>query len=401
MDKRIVYIVSNFPCYSETFILRELKELKRRGYNLYIFSLRKPQESIVQETSLEFLDFTHYPNFLNTIKILPWLFIEKVPEMWNITISIFSVFYRPDILIKNIITFLRTLSFLSLVSKIRPFHIHAHFSNFPAFSAYILSRFTGINFTFTAHAHGLFRDYPLLDKKINSSKKCICISEYNRNFILKKFPHIEESKIEVVRCGIEVERFAPQETLNFKEETVILSVGRLVPTKGFDTLIRACFLLKNKGLRLKCLIVGEGKYKNKYQRLRDNLGLKAQVYFLGPKREEELMKLYSECDFFVLPVRRISAGDIQDGIPVSLMEAMSLEKVVISSSLSGIPELIDDGINGFLVKPDDYQEIARIIIFLAKDLPQRIKIGKKAREKIKGQFSLKATVDRLEEIFNA
>ena len=403
MVKRVGYIVSNFPCYSETFILREMWELKRRGYDIFVFSLKRTSEVIFQPQYLEFRDRIFYFSFKGVFFSRKcWHFVLK--NLFKILkIFIFVATHtidKPLVFLKNMYVLLESIYFSLIARDVKIHLLHSHFANYPASCAYFISYFLQIPFSFTMHAHDIFKDTHLLDKKIESAKKVISISDFNKNYVLKLFPYIDESKIEVIHCGIDVHKFCPQNRLFRENKLKIISVGRLVPTKGFDTLVRFCFFLKNKGVDFRCLIIGGGPLEERLKKLIFNLGLREYVNLTAPQAENKLLRYYQESDFFILPAKKVlSWPDVQDGIPVTLMEAMSMELVVVSSPISGIPELIEDGKNGFLIPPPHYKHRLWNIIKIFIEEPQRFNsIRKNARKKILEEFNLKHTVSRFEEV---
>ena len=402
--RKIAYIVSNFPCYSETFVVRELLELKRRGYPITIFSLMKPKEEIIQEKAKIFLKDTIYIPFLS-FGVLSTLFrflFSKDPVLYSTLWEIVKGSIKnPLTLIKNLAIFPKSCHFAKIIKDKDFSHIHAHFGNFPATSALITSSLLKIPFTFTIHAHDIFYDTTFLGRKIEKAKKIIAISDYNKRFILERFPRLDKNKIDVIHCGLDFEKFKPAEKSSIGQPLSIVSVGRIVPTKGIDTLIKICSSLKDKNLEFICKIAGSGPSEKHIRRLIKSLHLERYVFLVGPKKEEEIIKLYQEADFFVLPVRREKTLDVQDGIPVTLIEAMSMGLIVISTPVSGIPELIDDGETGFLIEPYEYEKGAKIILKLIGDENLRRRIKEKARERVVQRFSLRDCVDRLEQVFNA
>jgi len=402
--RTLVYIVSNFPCYSETFVLNELVELRRRGYGIIIFSLRRPRERLVQEDAGPFLADAVYPRSALDMRLW-WAqlyFCVTRPLacaglLWDIVRSCAS---RPLTMVANMAIFPNSLWFAYRVRAQGVRHLHAHFANYPATCAMIVSRLLRAPFSFTCHAHDIFRDTAMLERKIALSKACRAISQYNRAYIEDACRSIPEGRLVVIHCGIDPERFRPAVREERGGTIRILSVGRLTPPKGFDDLIEACGLLREKGIPFRCDIVGEGPMEGELKRLAGRRGLDAHVRFTGPLSQGQVLALYRAADVFVLASKKARHRDVQDGIPVVLMEAMASGVPVISTTISGIPELIDDGVSGFLVSPGDFSALAEKAACLIGDRAAGERCRENGRRKVEDEFNIRKTVDLLEKVFD-
>jgi colanic acid/amylovoran biosynthesis glycosyltransferase len=278
-------------------------------------------------------------------------------------------------------------------------HLHAHFVNYPATSAYIISRLSGIPFTMMAHAHDIFQNQILLDTKLRLSKRLFAISKYNRDFIMRKCPGAPFEKIEVLHSGIDFSRVHfPRQGRS--ELGMILALGRMVAIKGFDTLVKAVAILRDKGMFLRCVIVGEGPLRKGLDRLVVGLGLGDIVKLPGRLTDQDIAGLMDRCELFVLPSRPADKGSgVMDGIPATLMEVMARGIPVISCPVSGIPELVVPGETGLLVPPGDERMLAEAIARLLGDDELKRRLGREGREKVAREFDIAKTVDRLMEVF--
>jgi glycosyltransferase involved in cell wall biosynthesis len=279
---------------------------------------------------------------------------------------------------------------------------HAHFASEAAEIAMSLSRDTGIPFTFTVHAYDLYQNSKttqwfakkeLLLTLCNKAAGIVAISNYNKDFLVKL--GVDESKIKVVHCGVNPDEF--RRTTRYKASKQILCVARLIEKKGLRYLVEAIGYLCDD-LQVKLLIVGTGPEEQTLQTLAKQLKLNGRIQFLGDVHDADLLDLYEKSALFVLPCVISSDGD-RDGIPVALMEAMSMELPVISTSISGIPELVKDGVNGLLVKPKDSRSLAAAIEKLLMDPETCERMGKDGRRTIQEQFNIKKSASALKEIF--
>jgi glycosyltransferase involved in cell wall biosynthesis len=296
--------------------------------------------------------------------------------------------------------------------------------------ALIVARLTGITFSFTAHANDLFVNPILLPEKIRAARFIIAISEYNRAFLYNLVPMQETlQKTHVVHCGIDVDRFSKKHPAGQRPagaslltdgqgQTTIVAVGRLVEKKGYPYLIQACKILAARGIPFRCLIAGSGPQEAFLQQLIDDNGLtgpdgtsgpdkapassasSSYVQLLGRVFQEDLLSLLAQADVFCLPCVVAQDGDM-DGIPNTLMEAMAMQIATISTSVSGIPELIKDGKTGLLVPPQDAESLADAIARLIGDQHLRTSLGQAARAHIAEQFEVQNNVRRLVEILDS
>lgn len=395
---KIGYVVSLFPCWSETFILNEIIELERKGADISIFSIRKDREDFTQEKTKPYLRKTIYGNLL---KCIAYCILSIALKPIIMTTLFWMVIQKKHRNFKEVLKYIWCIflgtyfSHIALSKKLA--HIHAHFATYPAFTAMVISRLTGIPFTFTAHAHDIFLDKPFLKELSAEAKEIVAISNFNKAYIAGYCKNGVASKIQVVHCGINPSDFMPSETNGNYKKNIILSIGRITEMKGFMYLINACGRI-NPDIPFECRIVGDGPLRNDLTQLVKNLKLEGRIYFDGVIDSKQIKELLKMSDLFVLP-SVWSDKDGQEGIPIVLMEAMASGVPVIASKISGIPELIDDKINGILVEPKNETELSEKITSLLTDKPLRERLLANARTKIEQDFDIKKTADKLLEIF--
>lgn len=399
-DRKVAYVISAFPCFSEAFILRELEELSKRGVSIEIFSLKRLHEPILQKNVSKFLPSTHYLPFIFSFKLWCdnlWWFVRAPGRFLRCLWTIISECYaNPEILLKTLAIVPKSVSFAKLAKESGVRHIHAHFASYPTTTALIIHRLTGIPFTFSAHAHDIFYSTALLKPKFNESKRVFTVSEYNRKYIAELFPDLKTEKIELLRSPADCDAYRyrdPGPDMPF----IILSIGRLMPTKGFSDLVEACGILKKDGIDFTCRIIGGGPMRNELTTEIEERELEGSVILLGAVSEEKLLEEYSEASLFVLACTPAKTRDVQDGLPAVLVEAMAIGVPVISTAISGIPELVIDGQTGVLVPPRDPAALAKAIKRLYNDLALRQSFARNGRQKVEREFNIKKNVDRLTE----
>lgn len=265
--------------------------------------------------------------------------------------------------------------------------IHSHFVFMDGYGMIRTSKKWGVPLVVDVHGDGVFthmvRDRLVgrkMTETLQHASKVICISR-NLCSLAKEFGLAEE-KIEYVPLGIDIGRYRPEEQDRAKNERglqgkiVILFVGQLIERKGVRHLLKALALTETALLR-KCqvVIVGDGADRKTLEWLAGKLGLEGLVTFTGKVSDEELLDWYAAADVFVLP-------SLSEGRPTAINEAMASECAVIASNVSGIPEQVTDGYNGFLVPPADPVALAGKITYLLENENDIAALGRNSRRKI-------------------
>jgi colanic acid/amylovoran biosynthesis glycosyltransferase len=322
-------------------------------------------------------------------------------------------------------------------------HLHVHFAHVPTDIAMYAARFAGITFSFTSHANDLFERGWLLKEKVARSAQAMTISEYNRRFLVSQ--GADGAKITIVRCGVDSGRFdgvesqippgpplqsgvtakkspltkgdlggfavevessltqresvGEEDGVDFKVP-VIGSLGRLVEKKGFDTLIAAAGILFRSGRDFRMEIAGDGPLKTELLKQAEQEGVADRITFLGPVANDTVPEWLCGLNQFVLACRVDSNGDM-DGIPVALMESMAAGIPVISTTVSAIPELIENETSGLIVSPADSQALADAIARLIDCSELRSRCIAGGRVKIEGEFSEKVNAEKLSQLFKS
>ncbi len=274
-------------------------------------------------------------------------------------------------------------------------HVHAHMAHVPTTVAMACAEALGVPFSFTGHAADLFRDRSALKTKLQRAAFVSCISEWHRGFYRKLVPQLSDDQLPVIRCGVDMREFTPVDPAA-ADGNALLAVGRLVPKKGVDVLLRA--LAKVPGLRLQ--LVGDGPEEAKLRALADELGVADRVTFAGAQPNHVVRAMMGEAGLFVLPCQQAADGD-RDGIPVVLMEAMARNVCVVSGDLETIRELVADNKTGVMVKPGSVDKLTDVLLRLSRDGAERKGLAAAGRARVAQEFSLSVTLDRLEAAFAA
>ena len=247
-------------------------------------------------------------------------------------------------------------------------HAHAHFAGIGARACWWMRPFYGHTFSFTGHANDIFcrsgsDSVVTLDRLVNDANLVISVSDYSVRRLAERFP-ASVNKIHRVYNGLDLTPFQRAIAGEKSAPPEILSVGRLIEKKGYDDLIRAVAILKEKGLRCVCKIVGEGPDHSSLTHLIDETDTRDVVRLLGPKSQNEIIDLLAQASVFALPCVTESDGGM-DNLPTVLMEAMAAGLPCVSTVLAGVPEMVRDGVTGHLVperQPDAFSDaLARLL----------------------------------------
>lgn len=395
--KRIVYVVSLFPSLSETFIIREIGALIERGVDVRIISLKKPSKALLQTDAAALLDRARHPQPLQTA--LPdaarafWLAPRAV--LRTLALILADSWRRPDVAVKSLVALFRALQHVPWLQGFDPQLIHAHWATYPSTAAWALGRVLVRPFSFTCHAHDIFIEKQLLARKISEAALAVTISRHNVDWLCTHATPIAEHKLKVVHCGVDMEH-APWQPLH-RDARMMLAVGRLDPVKGFETLIDAVALLQERGIDLNCRLVGAGPLDPLLRRRAVERGVVSRIEFTGAQTQERIRNWMSTATLFVLP-SQVAADGNRDGIPVALMEAMASGCPVVSTRVSGIPELIEDDHDGVLVEQRDPVALADAIARLLGSVDLRQRLAARARTRIETEFDARKEAGRLHEL---
>ena len=401
---KIGYVVSMFPCWSETFILNELVSHDIAGVDLNIFSIKNSSEKMIHTEAIPFQSKTVYPLFwLNPVLWLLhlWLILSRPYKYVSILSSLCKTDFNDNsVRLKSFAVFFLSPRFVKEAKQLGIEHLHAHFATYPALLAWIVSSFCGTSYSITAHAHDIYINQDILRLIAKSVAKIFTISEFNKRFILDTVSSAYEYKLEVLHCGIEIKQplFGAECLKQKNSQLQILSIGRLSGIKGFPGLLEALKLFHNEGYSFHCNIIGDGPLKSSLQNQISKLGLEQSVSLLGSKKSDEIPGYLEQADIFVLACSRDNIEG-HDGIPLVFMEAMALGVPVIGTELSGIPELIQHGETGLCAKVDDPVSIKNNLVFFIENPEKMAKIRSSARELVESEFNIEIVGKRLRVFF--
>jgi glycosyltransferase involved in cell wall biosynthesis len=406
--------MSRFPKVTETFILFEVLTLQELGWHVDVYPLLRQHDSVAHQEAARVVAQAHYQPFLswrivgaNLAMLLqrPGAYLGVLAEV------LYGTWRSRNFFVGALGIFAKSVRMARQMQRSGVQHLHAHFATHPAVAAFIVHRLTGIPFSFTAHGSDLHVDRTMLAQKVRAAEFVVTVSGFNRDVIVKECGAWAAAKVQVVHCGVDLAYFAagngrrangsdPQHAAGDQSALRIVCVASFEEVKGHRYLIEACQRLRGRGVALRCDLIGEGPEQAAVAAQVQDLGLTDVVQFHGPRPRHEVLDFLRSADVKVLasvPTR----GGKREGVPVVLMEAMACEVPVVSSRLSGIPELVEDGVSGLLVEPRDVDALVEALARLAADPALRVTLGREGRRKVEREFDLRANARLLAACFDA
>jgi glycosyltransferase involved in cell wall biosynthesis len=277
-------------------------------------------------------------------------------------------------------------------------HVHAHWATHPTLAAWVVCSLTGIGYSFTTHAHDLYVDRAMLKEKVDAARFVVTISDFNRALLEGHCGPATGDKVHVVRCGVDLSAFAPRPRAPPVVPT-FACVAALREYKGHDVLLDACRMLRDRGMPVRVVLIGDGPLRRHLEAriARERLG--GIVDLLGALPHQRIPELLATTTAMVLPSVRARDGQME-GIPVALMEAMAAGVPVVATGLSGVPELVEHGVSGLLVPERDAAALALAMERLAADPALGERLAEGARATIRKRFDRRRNVAALEQLLD-
>jgi colanic acid/amylovoran biosynthesis glycosyltransferase len=387
---KVAYFMSRFPKLSETFVLGEILAVEERGAEVEIFPLLRARENVVHSEARPLAARAHYQPFLSLAIVRSQLhFLRSKPRAYVGALAglLRGTWGSLNYLVGGLGIFPKVAHVARTMEANGVEHVHCHFSNHPAAAGYIVHRLTGIPYSFTAHGFDLHVDRHMLCEKVAEAAFVVPVSEYNRELIVAECGERARGKLAVIHCGVDTDFFRPRESPPPERPLSLLCVGTLHEVKGQRYFVEACRLLAEAGIPVRCTIVGDGPDHAALTRQIAAAGLERQVVLAGRRTRAELAEHLHAAHALVAPSVPTREGK-REGIPVVLMEAMASGVPVVASAISGIPELVEDGVTGLLVPPRDARAVADALRRLLDDAALRQKLGVAGREKVVREFNV-------------
>jgi colanic acid/amylovoran biosynthesis glycosyltransferase len=402
---RLAVFTAEFPGRINTFFARDLCALLRAGMEIDIFPiypLRAEHWSAVPDYLGADVLPRHRVHHISPLAALRprrapwgrrWRFVTETSR-----VRASAVRFGPEPFVKSEYVYLKAWAWACAAVERgdRYDHVLAYWGNYAATAAYLFQRLTegvdrGVPFSMVLHAHDLYERQVFLDAKLERATNVFVVCEFNRRFLAARFPDLYPRiahKIHLHHLGLDVGSIAP--AFEGRAAHTCLAVGRLDPSKGFDDLLRAAAIVRDRGLDVEVALVGDGEQADSLRRLASSLRIADRVHFRGWLTHDAVPAAMRESTMLVHP----SCG-LGDAVPTVIKEAMALGTPVIGSTAVGIPELLDDGRAGLLVPERNPERLADAIAWLLRDAALRERLGRAGRAFAERTFDLWQNGERL------
>ncbi len=403
--RKLLVVLKGYPRLSETFIAQELLGLEKAGFDLTLISMRRPTDKKRHPVHDEIKARVVYlPEYLHEepLRVLKGLFSALRRPGFSALLGRFFKDLPRDISRNRF----RRLGQAMVLAREWPDNgewLHAHFIHTPASVTEYTSILTGVPWTCSAHAKDIWTspDWELSEKLTSARWAVTCTRngyEHMRTLTARKDAvHLSYHGLDLARFGHFSGERSGRDGSDASAPVSLLSVGRAVEKKGYDTLLRALALLPSE-LNWRFEHIGGGDELSKLKVLATELGLSDRIAWKGALAQEEVLEHYRRADIFALACRIAANGD-RDGLPNVLVEASSQRLPCISTSVSGVPELLVDGENGLLVSPDDPAGLANALEMAIRNPALRQRLGDAAELRVRGHFDYNASITQLSQLF--
>lgn len=391
---RIAYLINQYPKVSHSFIRREILALERAGLEVVRVSVRGWNDVAADAADEVEKTKTRYllqggvgPLMLAMLSCMftrPWSFVVALGSALRFSRGSL----RP--LPLHLVYLAEACLLERWVREQHCDHVHAHFGTNATEVVYLCHRLGGPGFSFTVHGPEEF-DMPAalhLPTKVRLARFVVAISSFGRSQLLRWIDAADWNKVRVVHCGLDGE-FLEQALTTPPATPQFVCVGRLCEQKGQLLLLRAVHRLREQGVRVALVLAGDGEMRPEVEALIAELGIGEQVRITGWIGGDTVRKE-------ILAARALVLPSFAEGLPVVLMEAMALGRPVISTYIAGIPELVHNGINGWLIPAGDVRALADAMReVLAHDDQALAAVGERAHERAVARHSIDTEARKL------
>jgi glycosyltransferase involved in cell wall biosynthesis len=389
--------MSRFPLLSETFILREMIEVEKNGHSIELFPLMCETHPVTHEHAKEWVWRANCIPFISSDIFVENFFVFLKNPFWYIYLIAQIIWGNRsslDFLIKGLSLFPKAVFTAKQMQKKQVEHIHAHYASHPALVAWIIHKISGISYSVTIHSHDIYDCHAMLDIKLREALFLVPISYYNITYLENLLGEWVREKCHVVRCGVDLEKYKSSQKIveNKHEVFKILQIGSLHWKKAQVYLVQVMASLRKRGVPFHLTIIGEGSERKNIESEIKKHQLENYISLVGAKTQDEVATLLPLADCYV-------QSSVSEGIPVALMEAMACELPVVSTKITGIPELVLDGETGILVPTHDVTNMASALEKLYNEPALRLAMGKRGRDWVAKEFTLERNGRKLVSLF--
>jgi glycosyltransferase involved in cell wall biosynthesis len=395
---KVAYIVSRFPLPTETFVLREFTRVDRRpGHSVDLYSLFAGDEGVVHPDARPWLARRRRASLGGAAAALvAWTLSSP-----RVVASILAGIVRdhaasPRMLGKALVTSLLAMQHARRIRRERTDHVHAHFATYPALAALVVHRLTGIPYTVTPHAHDIFVDQTGLAARLREAAGVVAVSSYNWMF-LQHFG-ARPGRLHRIGYGLDLSRYAYRpRPIPADGRVDVLVISSFRPYKGQLDLLAALALGGAALERLHVEFIGDGELRAEAQAAARRLGLDARCTFSGPRDADHVLGRLGEAHLLVQPSLVERGGDTE-GLPNTLIEAAATGLTAVGTRVTGVPELIEDGVSGFLADPESPDDLAGTLVRALGTADLR-PLQDEARRRVEERHDIDVVTERLAAMF--
>jgi len=379
---RVLIVVDKYPCLSESFIRNDLAELERRGFAVAVVACCPAKHCDTWISSELQAKVLRARECLRTIPPSKRLepFINAISDL-GVSAAFFDGHMRS---LRGTLRTAWTASAVTpIVAKWSPEWVHAQFLGIPAVVGDLLARRLGLPFSISAHARDIFVPTVRLDRLCSRAKFIAACSVQAQASLIGRLPSHLADRVFYCPHTIGWPPLQRRSSNDCAMPLLFLSVARLVPKKGLDTVLEALALVREQ-IDFRFRIVGEGPELHRLQRLASRLGLDC-VEFNGRASPADVSEHLAEANLFLLGTRTAADGD-RDGIPNAVLEAMAARVPVVATDGGAISEVLRHRCTGWLSPPDDHRALADCIYEAATHRALRDEIIEAAWSEIRRRF---------------
>ncbi|HEX6654704.1 MAG TPA: glycosyltransferase [Candidatus Limnocylindria bacterium] len=399
---RLSYVIGRYPVLTETFIDREIQHLLDHGVDLEIVSIRRHDDNL-SPAQRDLSQRVRYllPPSIPSLALAHLTALFGRPRTYLGTLAwLLSRPHRNASHARTAAHFATGIYVAWVLRRRHGIHLHAHFVDRAATVAMVAARFLDTTYSVTAHAQEIYVNPHMLRERLQLAAFVATCTEYNRAHLAGVVGHRDAGKIVRLYHGLPLSELGNGTAPAVADPPLLLSVAQLTERKGLQYLVRACGRLRDAGIAFRCEIVGDGPVRGALAALIHELHLEDGVVLTGPLPYLEVVARYARASAFVLPCIIAPNGD-RDGIPNVILEAMAAGVPVVSTPVSGIPEVIHDDVTGLMVPEADVDGLASAITRLLGDAELRLRLGREARLFVEREFDMTRNLDRLMDQFRA
>jgi colanic acid/amylovoran biosynthesis glycosyltransferase len=396
---KIAYVLNTYPAPSHSFIRREIRALERRGLTIHRLAMRPHDGPLADASDRDEAARTEYVLAAGVLALLwsVWRTLLVRPAgLVGALGQALSMGWRSEAgLMRHLVYWLEGAHVARRARDLGADRLHAHFGTNAATVAMLAHAMGGPDFSFTVHGPEEFDKPGLigLAQKLEQADFVVAVSSYGRSQLSRLLPPRDWSRLKIVHCGIEPERFADPAPMPDLKPLRLVSIGRFAEQKGLMTLLDAMEQLVTRSVAVELVLIGDGPMRPLIEDAIAQKGLAHSVHLAGWLDGAGVRAELAGSHGLVLP-------SFAEGLPLVVIEAMVSARPVIATWIAGIPELVQPGRNGWLVPAGDPEALAAAIVDMSiTPADQLVRMGKSARARALTRHSIDTEAAKLAQLF--